>query len=1732
MRTRELFRYLVAMIIALSTTVNAMAQQRNLKIYFNANNGTSSSPVKLVTDDNNAYDLPAGVEVSYEGVVWANKARYWEMFQQDVTDRLVAAYEKDRNGNENKKESHLKLSFTNFPYEVNMIQWNIMNDLLSASILNILDNYRVTTKCVPQSGNGFSYTDEHWDMNFFAKNITFTQRNVPWQSGAVLKGLTSFEIGEQSWKKSPLGILLNKQTEINDKCRTFIKAGWNGQSGSNSNIDDNDDNNWAFKVKFTLPDLRMRSYKCTVANNIVTLGELDNNIIKGESGKHALRGYIADHAGNVVPMEAPTDPDDIDPDAFHYKYEADETKINIHPYTGVIYEAKVAGDITVTVKLMRGTREVCSYPQTIHVYSDDPTRSEIAIGFLNGNKGYDVTVGDQNAQIQGIITKYGENITLSNGTSGYHFEYSEDSNGEIIDIDPLTGKITAKKEGDVVVSAVLKNGGTIRSNTYTYSLHVFAQHEGMDWKLEKTYTYTNNSNKNDWKISENTNSLSNKWESKDLLMVNTTINGSSDWKQIACFTTPASPNWRGICQTIQFDLRIPKYTKITGTYPLAGNLNIGSSKGPIKYGFESKDLGAVDAATADTNVKDITWLTQGSHDATHASTNKYSTQIIADATSYNNGNIGNEKDYRRSLDNLTSEHVTKTRYLAIMAYLHKDNSYPGDASFGFKNIPTYEYYSTVTYYKNDGTSNVWRTQNFTSTSKTDVMPMYNGSQNLPTRAGYEFLGWSTDPNATTAEYPGKGGDFCPYDDVNGGGKGPVDLYAVWRAIPYIVTLNHNYSPYETEEIVAYYGQPMPEDESIVAPTRTGYDFTGYKTQKDITPQVFYYDAEMKSAHIYDKTSDYTIFANWEAHTTKITFDFQGGNGSTTEVTATYGEAMPTATAPSRTGYTFAGYYYYSEANGQGTKYYNADMTSVRTWNVDEPEVTLHAVWNAIPYTVTLNHNYSPYETEEIVAYYGQPMPEDESIVAPTRTGYDFTGYRTQKDITPQVFYYNAEMKSAHIYDKTSNYTIFANWEAHTTTVVFDLQGGILYYGATEVNATYGKDMPTEGVGVPQRQGYTFGGYYNKPNGAGTQYYTASMTSARTWNIDERLLNPQVTKVTLYANWIPLTYTVTLDRQGGIGGSTSVTAAYGQPLPSGLTAPTKPGYEFRGYYSNQNQEYAESMGQDYGGTQYYDKDMVSIEPWDKTEAATIYAHWAPATFIVTFNGTNGAIVPKQMQYYSQKPISDVIYNSDGVMKISFKYGGQCPSQITNGKFKKAGFKLLGFYDSNNVLVATVNVDHPEDRNIYFNESSGYWTRKDGNLVWNCTHDVNLTARYEPKYTVRDGDIIDFGTEYLEVGIDWENSMVHDLLGAAEAEKEAGRISSTNPVMVFDIRNARYLDNSSKKSDDLMVPLRDKDFISPNLLVYLGEGAYDVIENEIETDGNCPGLVVTDRYPIKIPYAFKAGKALYERNKVQKDNNDLDDAMWKQSHESIWGTLCLPYPIKNNNTYNDVSKVIFYELRKKSGSVMQFKKLPENAEIPANTPVLYERTVGIGSAVTIEENAENIYNKNTWISVPKNQSYEAEVTSYANATEPSIRDWEFRGNLKTNVFCGKGYINPPAAAIANSDITNNGEVYYFKQNKFTRLTPSMEKNGVHYDAGMMTIYPYRAYFYQKGSSGSSAKVSAYSILVVDEFGNTTDITNAVFGDGEGDGKIYDLNGIRVMQPVKGRLYIVNGQKKVYR
>jgi len=79
----------------------------------------------------------------------------------------------------------------------------------------------------------------------------------------------------------------------------------------------------------------------------------------------------------------------------------------------------------------------------------------------------------------------------------------------------------------------------------------------------------------------------------------------------------------------------------------------------------------------------------------------------------------------------------------------------------------------------------------------------------------------------------------------------------------------------------------------------------------------------------------------DAETYTVSLNKQNGTGGTSSVTVKNGSAMPSATAPTRSGYTFKGYY--SGTNGSGTKYYNANMTSARSWDKSSGG-TLYAYW--------------------------------------------------------------------------------------------------------------------------------------------------------------------------------------------------------------------------------------------------------------------------------------------------------------------------------------------------------------------------------------------------------------------------------------------------------------------------------------------------------------------------------------------------------------------------------------------------------------------------------------------------------------------------------------------------------------------------------------------------------------------------------------------------------------------
>lgn len=93
---------------------------------------------------------------------------------------------------------------------------------------------------------------------------------------------------------------------------------------------------------------------------------------------------------------------------------------------------------------------------------------------------------------------------------------------------------------------------------------------------------------------------------------------------------------------------------------------------------------------------------------------------------------------------------------------------------------------------------------------------------------------------------------------------------------------------------------------------------------------------------------------WKTYQFDISLDQQSGSGGTSSVTGVVDSAMPgSKTAPTRTGYTFGGYY--TSTGGGGTCYYNASMVSQQTVSASTPN-TLYAKWTKKTYTVTVNND--------------------------------------------------------------------------------------------------------------------------------------------------------------------------------------------------------------------------------------------------------------------------------------------------------------------------------------------------------------------------------------------------------------------------------------------------------------------------------------------------------------------------------------------------------------------------------------------------------------------------------------------------------------------------------------------------------------------------------------------------------------------------------------------------------
>ena len=207
--------------------------------------------------------------------------------------------------------------------------------------------------------------------------------------------------------------------------------------------------------------------------------------------------------------------------------------------------------------------------------------------------------------------------------------------------------------------------------------------------------------------------------------------------------------------------------------------------------------------------------------------------------------------------------------------------------------------------------------------------------------------------------------------------------------------------------------------------------------------------------------------------------------------------------------------------------------------------------------------------------------------------------------------------------------------------------------------------------------------------------------------------------------------------------------------------------------------------------------------------------------------------------------------------------------------------------------------------------------------------------------------------------------------------------------------------------------------------------------------------------------------------------------RNSSESVWGTICLPYA---TSTEGDVS---YYRLVESSTSNLRFEKISD-ANTTAYEPYLIKKEAGAGLSVSADD-------QDFTIGVAEPQEVSSE------------NDYKLQGVLVyTSVIDGKNYTTAKSGYVATTD----ANAYYFDaaSTKFCKLN------------GRFNLKAFRAYL--TTNAGEARPNIGFDLfdddqptgvnIIESEDGNTVDV-------------IFDLNGRRLQNAKKG-INIINGKKVI--
>ena len=475
----------------------------------------------------------------------------------------------------------------------------------------------------------------------------------------------------------------------------------------------------------------------------------------------------------------------------------------------------------------------------------------------------------------------------------------------------------------------------------------------------------------------------------------------------------------------------------------------------------------------------------------------------------------------------------------------------------------------------------------------------------PTRVGYNFIGWFTDPTAGTE-----------IEDTSTVPDTDTTYYAQWAQIPPItVTFDSQGGEFDAADVIngsgetlsgnwafAYYDYAIAGGTFMQAmsatpnpyPPSNAFTFGGWWTAPDGPTGSGTQVLPTSTVWEPDPFGSITLYAYWIAvQSVTITFDGVGGEPSPQVVTGQFPEdpystALSLITTPTLSGFTFSGW---EDEDGNVITASSLippyDMIVYAQW---EPNPIIEVTFDAQGGTPTPQYAY--------VTTGNTYQSAITSITQPTLAGFLFQGWFTAISGTVgavQVLY-------TTVVTATTDQTLYAHWIPDPTiTVTFDGNGGDPTPQVVPDRVSGTTFASTFAIiATPTQPGFTFSGWFTSAT-AGTQIGPNSIIPAG------------AIPRTLYAHWTPLPIiTLTFDAQGGLPTGQIEEIQTGSPygdVLSDVPDPTMLGNVFAGWFTTENG--------DTSGVQILDSTIVTT-----TTDQILFAHWIPLTVAITFDAQGG------------------------------------------------------------------------------------------------------------------------------------------------------------------------------------------------------------------------------------------------------------------------------------------------------------------------------------------------------------------------------------------------------------------------------------------------------------------------------------------------------------------------------